>query len=215
VKAAETLGKGRECTVTAGGIELPQHGSRFNPALARTFMYDPSPGRHIKGGRGVPFSHNPDEVKYNYEGTGEDDVAGLMEWELINASGVCSFGNFLMPPFIDKDMINAITGFGYTDEDYRTFTLRAFTMRHAFNLRDGFRRKDAWIDGRAIGSPPMQEGPLAGITVDVEKLGDNFYEALGWDLETAVPPKSFLEKIGGLDFVIDFLYPDDPESQVA
>jgi len=213
VKAAETLGKGRQCTVTAGGMELPQHGSRFNPALARTFMYDPSPGRHIKGGRGVPFSHNPDEVKYNYENTGEDDVAGLLEWELINASGVCSFGNFLMPPFIDKDMINAITGFGYSDEDYRIFTLRAFTMRHAFNLREGFRRRDAWIDGRAVNVPAMKSGPHAGREIDVVKLGDNFYKALGWDVETAVPTREFLENVGGLDYVIDFLYPDDPEAQ--
>jgi aldehyde:ferredoxin oxidoreductase len=203
VLAADALGKGKECTVTAGGIELPQHGSRFNPALARTFMYDPSPGRHIKGGRGVPFSHNPEEVKYNYENTGEADVAGLMEWELINASGVCSFGNFLMPAFIDKEMINAITGFGYTDEDYELFTLRAFTVRQAFNLREGYRRRHAWIDSRAVGAPPwtMTEGPHKDRVIDVHKLGDNFYEAMGWDVETGVPSEEFIERVGGLDFL--------------
>jgi aldehyde:ferredoxin oxidoreductase len=203
VGAADHIGKGQECTVTAGGIELPMHGSRFNPALGRTFMYDPSPGRHIKGGRGVPFSHNPDEVKYDYSDTGHDDVMGLMEWELINASGVCSFGNFLMPAFIDKDMIYAITGFGYSDEEYRTFTVRAFAVRNAFNQREGYRRRHAWIDGRAVNVPKMTRGPYVDTDIDIYRLGDNFYTAMGWDVKTGLPTKEFIDRVGGLDFMYE------------
>ena len=201
---ARKLGKGEECCVTANGIELPMHGGRFNPALIRTFQYDPTPGRHIKGGRGVPFSHNPDEVKYNYEGTGKDDVAGLLEWEWSGLVGVCSFGNFLLPPGAMLQMVYGVTGFQFTQEDLDKLSLRSFTMRHAFNLREGYRRKDFVIDGRAYGNPPMEKGPLTGITVDNEKLGDNFYAELGWDLETAEFPKEFCDKQGGLEY----LYPD-------
>ena len=43
---AEHFGKGQECTVTARGMEIPMHGSRYNPGLAREFQYDPAPGRH-------------------------------------------------------------------------------------------------------------------------------------------------------------------------
>ena len=204
--AARALGRGEEYLVTANGIELPMHGSRYNPGLARIFQYDPSPGRHIKGGRGVPFGNAPPEVKQNYDGTGKDDAAGLLEWEFVNASGVCGFGNFLLYPFIDIEFIAAITGFTFTEEELTQFAYRCFTLRHAFNLREGYRRKDFKIDGRAVGKPPMKEGPLKGITVDNEKLADNFYDYLGWDIETAVPPKEFIDNLGGLDFVFEFLH---------
>ncbi len=210
--AAKKLGKGEECLVTASGIELPMHGSRFNPGLARIFQYDPTPGRHIKGGRGVPFGSNPPEVKYNFENTGEKDAAGLLEWEFINCSGVCGFGNFLLAPMIAVKMVEAITGNSYTEEQLTEFAYRSFTLRHAFNLREGYRRKDFKISGRAVGKPPLNAGPLKDVTVDNEKLGDNFYGYLGWDIETAIPPKEFLEKLGGLDCVIPDLYPNTPES---
>jgi len=205
--AARKFGKGLECLVVARGIELPYHGSIYNPGLARIFQYDPSPGRHIKGGRGVPFGHSPPEVKYNYENTGEADAAGLLEWELTDASGICGFGNFLLVPWISIRMLNAITGFDYTQEQMTQFSYRSFTLRHAFNLREGYRRNDFTISDKAVGKPPINAGPLNGITVDNEKLADNFFSYLGWDLETTVPPRGFLEEQGGLECVIDILYP--------
>jgi len=205
--AARMLGKGEECTVTANGMELPYHGSIFNPSLARTFQYDPSPGRHIKGGRGVPFGNRPPEVKFNYENTGADDVAGLLEWELTDSCGVCGFGNFLLAPGAMAGYVNAITGFNYTPKQLDQFALRSFTLRYAFNLREGFRRKDFTLSDRAVGKPAMTAGPLEGITVDNEKLADNFFNELGWDLETTMPPRDFIEKLGGLECVAADLYP--------
>jgi aldehyde:ferredoxin oxidoreductase len=81
------------------------------------------------------------------------------------------------------------------------------TIRDAFNLREGFRRKDFKISNRLVGKPPMEKGPLAGITVDNELMADNFYRAMGWDVETGVPSKEFLEEVGGLECVINDLYP--------
>ncbi len=206
--AARALGKGEECLVTASGIELPMHGARFNPGMARIFQYDPTPGRHIKGGRGVPNGHAPWEVKYNFENTGKDDAAGLLEWEFTNCAGVCGFGNFLLAPMIAVKMVEAITGTHYTEEQLTQFSYRSFTLRHAFNLREGYRRKDFKIDGRAVGKPPLQAGPLKDRTVDNEKLGDNFYGYLGWDVETAMPPAEFIKDLGGLDFLLKDLYPE-------
>ena len=206
--AAETLGKGRECVVTASGIELPMHGARFTPGLARIFQYDPTPGRHIKGGRGVPTGHAPWEVRYNFENTGKEDADGLLEWEFTNCCGVCGFGNFLLAPGIMIKMVEAITGIHYTEEQLTQFAYRSFTLRHAFNLREGYRRRDFKISGRAVGKPPLQAGPLKDRTVDNEKLADNFYGYLGWDIETAFPPREFVEKLGGLDFLLEDLYPE-------
>lgn len=204
--AADWFGKGHESLVTASGIEIPMHGSRYNPGLARTFQYDPTPGRHVKGGLGVPYGHQPPEVKYNYSNTGERDKAGLEEWEFNNVSGFCSFAGFLLGPGVKYRYTDAITGYGFTPEQWTKLGLRAFTIRSAYNLREGFRRKDYTISDRIVGKPPMEKGPLQGVTVDNELMADNFYAAMGWDVETGVPSREFLEEIGGLDCVIKDLY---------
>ena len=92
---------------------------------------------------------------------------------------------------------------------------RAFTIRQAFNLREGFRRKDFTISDRAVGKPPLESGPLTGITIDSKKMGDNFYGALGWNVEEAIPTKAFLEKVGGLECVLNDLYPDGNPAQAS
>jgi aldehyde:ferredoxin oxidoreductase len=205
--AAEHFGKGFECLKVAGGIEIPMHGSRNNPALARTYQYDPTPARHVKGGRGVGFGFGPAEMKYNYEGTGEADKAGLVDAEFCNAAGFCTFAPFLDGPGVIYSYVDAITGEATSAEERVKTGLRSYAMRSAFNLREGMRRKDYTISDSMVGKPPLARGPLAGITVDNERLGDNFFEALGWDVETGVPSKEFLENIGGLDFVAGDLYP--------
>ncbi len=150
----------------------------------------------------------PPEVKYDYSDTGERDKAGLEEWEFNNLSGFCSFGGFLLGPGVKYRYAEAVTGFGFTPEEWTKLGLRAFTIRNAFNLREGFRRKDFQISDRIVGKPPMEKGPLKGITVDNELMADNFYRALGWDVETGVPSREFLELIGGLDCVTKDLYSD-------
>ena len=208
--AAEYFGKGFECLVTANGVEVPMHGSRYNPGLAREYKFDPAPGRHTRGGLKVPYGHQPDEVKYNYEGTGQRDVEGLAEWELCNCGGFCSFGNFLMSQPVIHKHIASITGFEEydTDEGLNAFAQRGFTMRTAFNIREGITRKDLFISDRAIGKPPMTYGPLKDVTVDVDKLGDNFFEAMGWYVDTGIPKKETMERLGGLECVIKDIYPE-------
>jgi len=207
VKAAEFFGRGAEYLCVANGIEIPHHCARNNPAMARTFQYDPTPGRHVKGGRGASFGFRSPEVKYIYEGTGEADRAGVINAEYDNLSGFCHFA-FFMEPTAKFKYLEAVTGEKRTDEDIQHLGLRSFAIRSAFNLREGFRRKDYTISDRNIGKPPLTSGPLDGVTIDTKKLADNFFEAMGWDVENAVPTRAFLEKVGGLDVVIGDLYPE-------
>ena len=206
--AAETLGKGAEALVTAGGIELPMHDSRWSTGLTRTYKYDPTPGRHVKGGLSPQYGNQPPEVKFNYTNTGERDVAGVINQEITNSAGFCQFTDFSLPPRAYANYITAITGFRYTDEELDRLGIRMFAMRHAFNLREGLRRADATLTPRMEGRPPMTEGPLKGVTVDTELMADNFYATLGWDIETGMIPKEKLAEYGGMEEVIDALYPE-------
>jgi aldehyde:ferredoxin oxidoreductase len=205
--AANHFGKGHNALVEAGGIELPQHDARFAPGLARTYQYDPTPGRHTKGGLSPQYGNQPPEVKYNYDNTAPGDVDGVIGQEILNAGGFCQFSDFTLFPGARIRLINAATGFNYTDDEERRLGLRSFIMRHAFNLREGLRREDWTISDRAIGVPPLDKGPLAGVTVDAKKIADNFFEHIGFG-QDSVPLKETLEEVGGLENVIQDLYPE-------
>ena len=206
--ASKYFDRGSEYLGVANGIEIAHHCARNNPAMARTFQFDPTPGRHVKGGRGARIGFSPPEIKYDFENTGPEDKAGTIKAEYDNLSGFCHFC-FFLEPSAKYQYMNAVTGYDFTEEDFNNIGLRSFAIRSAFNLREGMRRKDYSISDRNIGIPPMDKGPLKGVTIPTKKLADSFYEAMGWDVETGVPTKEFLESVGGLEVVIKDLYPQE------
>ena len=203
--AADHFGKGHEYLVVASGIEEPMHDSRFLYGLARTYQYDPTPGRHVKGGFGFSRPHTAGH-SIDYRGTGYFDLVAAAGTEIMNSSGYCMFGQN-NPRGIVKKQVEATTGFKYSGPEWLALGIRIFNMRHAFNLREGLRRKDFYLSKRLYEtSTGPFDGPLAGINVNHELLADNFFNAIGWDMDMVPYPQMF-EAIGGLDFVKTDLYP--------
>ena len=157
--AADHFGKGHEYLVVASGIEEPQHDSRLVPSLGRVYQYDPTPGRHVKGGIGLALLKAPKEEKYNYFFTGFKDVYYASILEIKNSSGLCMFCFNGMPNEYINKILYAVTGFEYTDIEAYMLGLRIYNMRHAFNIREGLRRKDFTLSNRMIGKPPLADGP--------------------------------------------------------
>jgi aldehyde:ferredoxin oxidoreductase len=73
---------------------------------------------------------------------------------------------------------------------------RIFTMRHAFNLREGLNPLDRNMPGRIVGEPPLKEGNVKHITVDYRTLAREFLERMGWDTLTTVPSEKSLNELG-------------------
>jgi len=205
VKAVEHFGRGGEYLGVASGIEIPHHCGRCNPAMARTFTYDPTPGRHVKGGRGAGFGFQPPDLKYVYDNWGAPDKAGVINAEYDNLTGLCHFC-FLLHPGAKFKYLDAITGHEHSREELDVFGLRSFAMRAAFNIREGITRKDYTISDRNIGIPPIKGGPLDNVTIPLEDITNQFFEAMNWHKDTGIPTKEFLEEIGGLECVIEDIY---------
>ena len=206
VKAADHFKFGHEYLGVASGIEIPHHCGRCNPAMARTFTYDPTPGRHVKGGRGAGFGFQTPDMKYVYENWGEPDKDGVINAEYDNLSGFCHFA-FLLAPGAKFKYLDAVFGREHSREELDALGLRSFTIRAAFNIREGMTRKDYWISDRNIGKPPIVGGPLDGITIPLDDITNQFFDAMGWHVDTGVPKKETLEKLGGLECVIKDMYP--------
>ncbi|MBE6465032.1 MAG: hypothetical protein E7003_06910 [Eggerthellaceae bacterium] len=204
--AADHFGVGHDALVTANGIEIGQHDCRYGPHLARTYVFDPSPGRHVKGGLGVACGHKPPEIKFAYSTRGAEDVAGTLDRELSAAGGFCGFTAFGLPPDFYRKLINAATGFDYTPEEFKLAGKRIWLMRQAFNIREGYLRDYWYLDDRLQGKPPLEEGPLAGVTIDVDAMGDAFFKEMGINLEDGVPFRETYEEVGGMDDVIADIY---------
>ena len=202
--AADYYGKGHEFLAVATGIEQSAHDCRFSQAISRQYQYDPSPGRHTKGGYGPGYGRQPIEVKSNPKGKGFGDTLLVANQELQNASGLCNMGAMGILG-MRRELMTAATGIEYTPfEEYRQ-GIRSYTMRHCFNLREGLTRKDFYLSDRLIKGP--DKGPLKDVVVDNEAWADTFFDAMHWNPETMVPAKEELQFLGGMDEVIADLYP--------
>jgi len=144
----------------------------------------------------------PGDSKYNAHGTGPMDVDATANQEITNTAGLCIFHTISGATDIAGKLLHAVTGWGYSQEELNRAGLRIFSMRHAFNFREGLGPSDFKLPRRCIGQPPQEKGPLSGVTIEYKTLIRNFYQAIEWDDATGKPSRRALEKLGGLEEVI-------------
>jgi aldehyde:ferredoxin oxidoreductase len=199
--AAERIGKGAEkYAMHIGGQELPAHDPKFFPGLATTYVVDATPGRHTQSSEDWWPSGWAEDLpeKYHYGGRGEIHSKLANYMHLLNASGGCMVANDVFDNYVAAvpEFLNAITGWDLSFEDCLEIGERIANLRHAFNLREGHNIVDRRLPGRVTGDPPLSEGNVQGITVDVETLVYDFLDAMGWDRTTALPSRKRLEELG-------------------
>jgi aldehyde:ferredoxin oxidoreductase len=197
--AWKKLGRiGTEYAVHIQGEEIPAHDPKFTPGLASTYWLTATPGRHTQGGELVagPGLPVPAADKYVYAGQAEGHHILVAAVEVVNAAGLCLFGYLIYPFQAVLDQLAATTGDPWDMERIVKTGTRIYTMRHAFNLREGLNPLDRNMPGRIVGEPPLKEGNVREITVDYRKLAREFLERLGWDPHTTVPSEKSLNELG-------------------
>jgi aldehyde:ferredoxin oxidoreductase len=80
---------------------------------------------------------------------------------------------------------------------------RIQNLKRAFNIREGFGRKDDGLPARFL-EEPLPSGPAQGQTVDLVRMLDEYYELRGWDVRTGRIPRETLDQLG-LEFAADDL----------
>ena len=206
--AAEKIGKGADkYAMQAGGEELPMHDPRFVPSHGMNYQGDPTPARHTQSGLALgtdfPGLDIPSLDKYVYRGKGKYEAILKNQIHIVNASGVCLFGFLTLPWDELRDVLSAVTGWELAQEDIYTAGERIATLRQAFNLREGLSPKDFKLPDRVKGVPPLKEGPLANVTVPIDDMVKDYYQAMEWDAETGKPSKKRLEELGLADVAKD------------
>ena len=112
------------------------------------------------------------------------------------------YGFTLTPPVLE--MIKITTGMDLSMEEVVAIADRVMNVERAFNLREGFRRKDDTLPKRLL-SEPVLDGPSAGMRVTPEDLDfmlDEYYEARGWDRHS-IPRSERLQALSQQDLDAD------------
>ncbi len=203
--AWEKLGRiGTEFAIHVDGEEVPAHDPRYIPGLATTYTITATPARHTQGGELIePHGIALDKVdKYVYSGHAENHWKMVTSVEVCNAAGLCLFGYLSYPLQAIPDQLNAATGWEYDLETMYQTGARIYTMRHAFNIREGINPLTRNVPGRIIGQPPLKVGNVRDVTVDIVTLNREFLERLGWDTHTSVPSAESLRSLD-MEFLIE------------
>ena len=214
-KASEKIGKGsNQFAMASLGSELPMHDPKFFHSLAFTYAYDPTPGRHTAASidftEVIPFDKFETSLKMpknwqkDVNKKVEAQVTCTAFHQVLCSSGLCYFAPlFGEYPFLK--LINALTGWDISIEECIKTGLRIQTLRQAFTLREGVNIAQNKLPGRVVGVPPLEKGPLKGVTVEYEEFYKNFCKAIGWNPDDGIPLEKTLKDLS-LNFIIKDFY---------
>lgn len=218
--AAEQLGKGSsEFTVQVRGSEPAYHDPRFTSLMGLTFLTDPTPGRHTAGSAswnetfGARFAL-PSAVPKAEQSVGWNDDRGKgvtqahfsNSHQVLNGLGLCMFTSLTGGlPWLD--LLNALTGWNFSEKELLACGERIQNLRHAFNLREGVTPADLAIPGRMFGRGDgyLGTGPLKNIEVPIEKLRDEYFTAMGWNPTSGRLARAKAEALGVDELLHGFL----------
>ncbi len=198
--AAEKIGKGADrYAIHIHGQEPPAHNPKFEYGFASCYRMDATPARHMRWhgafvppGLPVPF-YEPGA----WSGRGEAQKVDVVFNNALESLGLCIFV-VGMYPHVDTliEFINAVTGWDMDLEELLTTGERIANLRQAFNIREGLNPLEYVVSGRLEGRPPLEAGPLAGVTIDQAAVNREFLEAMDWDLESTRPTRRKLLELG-------------------
>jgi aldehyde:ferredoxin oxidoreductase len=212
--AAERIGQGADrFAIHIHGQEPGYHDSKLCPSRGTAYVADPTPGRHTAGGAATaefgratsphPGVQLPKIERYQYTGKGDIQAVWSNHKQIVETTGLCLMpSNWNYP--IEK-FVSAVCGWEFTVDEMLLAGERIQTLRHAFNVREGLRPTDFKLPDRMVGTPPLTVGPTAGVTIDIDTLVKEYYEAMGWDVATGVPAPPRLHKLGLAELVSDLV----------
>lgn len=206
--AAQKIGKGAEqFAMHIGGQEPGMHNALILPGRGTGYIVDATPGRHTAAGATARLDVNAKLApypemqfsgfeRYEYKRKGPAGAAASCYWQVGTCAGLCLFPVIFFGDFPMLDVLNAVTGWGIGMEEALKTGARIQTLRWSFNIREGINPSSVRLPERMIGVPPKSEGPLAGVTIDIDSLVYEHRKAMGWDPDTGYPTEATLERLG-------------------
>jgi aldehyde:ferredoxin oxidoreductase len=206
--AAHKIGKVVEgYAIHVGGQEPGLHSALFLPSRGTGYVCDPTPGRHtaapmarIDAGQGsiAPYGELqiPHVERYEYKSKGPLSAIASKYLQAGNCAGLCLFPVIFFGNFPMIELLNAVTGWDLDVSEVLEKGARIQTLRQCFNMREGIDPAAVKLPARMVGNPPKDDGPLAGLTIDINSLASEYWRAMGWDPQSGEPTEATLKNLG-------------------
>ena len=217
--AAAKFGKNSiQYAMQAGGQELPMHDGRRDPGFALHSTVEAAPGRHSMGsqlyyemfGLWKKVKCLPKAKFFYLKNSRYTANKEKATWaaacscytQLFNSAGLCMFGAFLGASRLNFfEWLNSATGWKKTPEEYMEIGKRIQTLKQLFNFKHGIDPMELKVSERAIGNPPLEEGPNEGRKVPLDQMMKDYWTEMGWDPETGKPTRATLKELEILELV--------------
>lgn len=219
VKAAETLGVGRDLCMEAKNLELFMADVRGLKAYGLGNAVASRGADHQRSDPMFEMSERTEEAKEHF---GSENCALQAPWEGKGKmvpwfEEICALGDSMsfckiigvsmetVQEPMARDLVRFATGFDVDIEEVLRIGERINNLERAMLVRWGLSRKDDYLPKRFREEPlPADSGPAAGLVFENEQLLDEYYAFRGWDPETGWPTERKLRELG-LGFVVDDL----------
>ncbi len=190
-RASEVLGNGSgDFAIHVKGMEPPAYDVRGMKGLGLGFMTSSRGACHLRSGfyaldltgRFWRFSG----VDRFSAGGKAEAVKAMEDFAVVyDCLGLCKFsrGFFMLEGCIE--ILTAVTGSSFTEEDLLVIGERVSNLRQLFNLEAGIRREDSYLPKR-ITAEPIKSGPSKGSVITEKEMMtmlDEYYAARRWDKE--------------------------------
>ena len=117
---------------------------------------------------------------------------------VIESLGLCKYGTQIPPEFYYEDVALAVkmhNGLEFTPEELQVIGERIVNINRLFNVRLGVTITDDQLPDRLTKEcAPL--GPSPGEVVELDQMLTEYYEHRGWDVETGLPLKETLRRLG-------------------
>jgi aldehyde:ferredoxin oxidoreductase len=205
-RAAEKIGKNAQDYVfQVKGMELASCGVRASKGEALSHLISARGADHLR-----PFASVIDAFGYlepelgitekvsPFEDSNKKWVKPFMELSMLtNLLGVCLFASITLAVKGSTwtGLYNAATGNQENLANMLKCSERVINLERMFNAREGFDRKDEKLPVR-LSQEPAVDGLGKGNVANEEVMLDEFYEAMGWHLDTGLPTDGKLQELG-------------------
>jgi aldehyde:ferredoxin oxidoreductase len=185
------------------GMELPMHDPRCFSSVAVGYATANRGACHLQGLSHI-FEARVALVDWGFEGLfprhSEEDkgklVALAQNWmSLMDSLKICKFaaiGKTTMHQM--TDMLNYITGWNMTFEEFAEAGERIFNLKRMYNVRLGLGAKDDVLPRRIL-TEPRPAGGSAGYLPPLDRMLAEYYQVRGWTPE-GIPSAEKLAQLG-------------------
>ncbi|AHL22596.1 MULTISPECIES: aldehyde ferredoxin oxidoreductase family protein [Thermococcus] len=198
-RASERLGRGSEkFALHVKGMEPPAYDVRGIKGMALAFAVNVRGADHLTSG-----AYGTELVGKWWKFEGVDRTKGENKgfeiafhenlMAIYDATGVCKFSRHMY--FLEgfPELVEAVTGMNIGEAELMVIGERIMNIARAFNVREGFTRKDDTLPYRIMWEP-IPEGPSKGLHVppwELDRMLDEYYQARGWSRD-GIPTKAKL-----------------------